>query len=129
MGMSIPLLHVAEFVDVLSPVARSVQLHSAHGYLLSQFISPRINHRTDKYGGSLENRTRILFEIYDGIKKEVNDPNFLLSIKINSQDVSVCWSAIVRQPLILYIDSSSMAASAQKNPERHASGLNRPVFI
>lgn len=66
----------------------SIQIHAAHGYLVSQFVSPRINHRTDKYGGSLENRTRILFEIYEGIKKEINDPNFLLSIKINSQDVS-----------------------------------------
>lgn len=67
--------------------AHRIQLHSSHGYLLSQFVSPRINHRSDKYGGNLENRTRILFEIYEGIKKEVNDPTFLLSIKINSQDV------------------------------------------
>ena len=57
-----------------------------HGYLLSQFVSPKINKRTDKYGGTLENRTRILFEIIEGIKKEVPDEKFLLSIKINSQD-------------------------------------------
>jgi len=66
--------------------ADGVQLHCAHGYLLSQSVSPKINKRTDKYGGSLENRTRILFEILEGIKKEVQDDKFLLSIKINSQD-------------------------------------------
>ncbi|KAK9894772.1 FMN-linked oxidoreductase [Cystobasidium minutum MCA 4210] len=66
--------------------ADGIQLHCAHGYLLSQFVSPRVNQRTDKYGGSLENRTRILFEIIEGVKKEVSDPKFLLSIKINSQD-------------------------------------------
>jgi len=77
-----------DFLDLLTHTY-SVQLHCAHGYLLSQFVSPRINKRTDKYGGSLENRTRILFEIIEGIKKEVTDPKFLLSIKINSQDVGI----------------------------------------
>ena len=45
-----------------------VQIHAAHGYLLSQFFSAKINQRTDRYGGSLENRYRILFEIIDGIR-------------------------------------------------------------
>jgi len=72
--------------------ADGVQLHCAHGYLLSQFVSPKINKRTDKYGGSLENRTRILFEILKAIQKEVTDPKFILSIKINSQDVSFSLS-------------------------------------
>jgi len=66
--------------------ADGVQMHCAHGYLLSQFVSPKINKRTDKYGGSLENRTRILFDILAAIKAAVPDPKFLLSIKINSQD-------------------------------------------
>lgn len=66
--------------------ADGIQLHCAHGYLLSQFVSPKVNKRTDKYGGNLENRTRILFEIIEGIKKQVLDSKFLLSIKINSQD-------------------------------------------
>lgn len=66
--------------------ADGIQLHCAHGYLLSQFVSPAVNKRTDRYGGSLENRTRILFEIISAIQKEVTDPKFLLTIKINSQD-------------------------------------------
>lgn len=65
-----------------------VQLHAAHGYLLSQFLSPRVNKRTDKYGGSLENRSRIIFEIIDAIRARVPDLKFCLSIKINSADFS-----------------------------------------
>jgi 2,4-dienoyl-CoA reductase-like NADH-dependent reductase (Old Yellow Enzyme family) len=58
---------------------------SAHGYLLSQFLSARVNKRTDKYGGPLENRSRIVFEIIDAIKARV-PKSFLLSMKLNSAD-------------------------------------------
>ncbi|KAA1114385.1 hypothetical protein PGT21_006795 [Puccinia graminis f. sp. tritici] len=66
--------------------ADGVQLHGAHGYLLSQFLSPRVNKRTDQYGGSFENRSRIVFEIIEAIKKRVADRKFILSIKYNSQE-------------------------------------------
>lgn len=46
-----------------------VELHAAHGYLIQQFLSPNTNHRTDEYGGSLENRMRFLLEIIRGIRK------------------------------------------------------------
>jgi 2,4-dienoyl-CoA reductase-like NADH-dependent reductase (Old Yellow Enzyme family) len=46
-----------------------VQLHAAHGYLLSEFLSPYTNRRTDAYGGSTENRVRIILEILDGIRE------------------------------------------------------------
>lgn len=45
-----------------------IEIHSAHGYLLHQFFSPLSNHRTDEYGGSFENRTRLLLEIVEAIK-------------------------------------------------------------
>jgi len=61
-----------------------VELHGAHGYLLAQFLAQTTNKRTDKYGGSLENRSRIIFEIVDEIKKRVKDESFSISIKINS---------------------------------------------
>ena len=63
-----------------------VQLHGAHGYLLSSFLQPYSNRRTDEYGGSLENRSRIIFRIIDRIREKVTDPKFILGIKLNSQD-------------------------------------------
>ena len=62
-----------------------VQIHAAHGYLISQFLSPHDNRRTDKYGGSLENRMRFLKEIYLGIREELGK-DFTIGIKINSTD-------------------------------------------
>ena len=62
-----------------------VQIHAAHGYLISQFLSPHDNRRTDKYGGSLENRMRFLKEIYLGMSEELGK-NFTIGIKINSTD-------------------------------------------
>lgn len=62
-----------------------VQIHAAHGYLLSQFLSPHHNLRTDEWGGSLENRLKIVLEIYQAIRKRVR-PTFLVGIKLNSSD-------------------------------------------
>lgn len=62
-----------------------VQIHGAHGYLVSQFLSPHHNQRTDKWGGSLENRMRFLVEIYQGIRAVVR-PEFLVGLKLNSAD-------------------------------------------
>ncbi|MCD6585662.1 MAG: NADH:flavin oxidoreductase [Desulfobacteraceae bacterium] len=62
-----------------------VQIHSAHGYLLSQFLSPAYNRRKDEYGGSIENRTRIHGQIYNAIRKAVGN-DYPVLIKINSED-------------------------------------------
>ena len=61
-----------------------VQIHCAHFFFLSRFISPLVNHRNDIYGGSLDNRIRILIEIIKGIKEK--NLNLHISIKINSSD-------------------------------------------
>ena len=61
-----------------------VQIHAAHFFFLSRFISPKINHRTDEFGGSTENRAKILLEILRGIKKSTK--NLHVTIKINSSD-------------------------------------------
>ena len=61
-----------------------VQIHAAHFFFLSRFISPRVNHRTDQYGGTTDNRMRILLEIMDGIRKAC--PTLHFTIKINSSD-------------------------------------------
>jgi len=62
-----------------------VQIHAAHGYLISQFLSPFYNKRTDEYGGSLENRARILMEVFGAIRDKVGD-RFPVLIKMNSED-------------------------------------------
>ena len=61
-----------------------VQIHAAHFFFLSRFISPAVNHRTDTYGGSTKNRSRILLEILAGIREAA--PDLHISIKINSSD-------------------------------------------
>ena len=65
--------------------ADGVQLHAAHGYLLSQFLSPYFNKRLDKYGGELANRAQMLFEVYATIRAAVGD-KYPIYIKINSED-------------------------------------------
>ena len=62
-----------------------VQIHGAHGYLVSQFLSPRMNIRTDKWGGSLENRARFVLEIYRKMRAKLG-ANYPIGIKINSAD-------------------------------------------
>ena len=61
------------------------QVHAAHGYLLSEFLSPRSNQRDDEYGGSLENRARALLECVASVRTAVG-PDFPVAVKINSAD-------------------------------------------
>ncbi|MCP4104370.1 MAG: NADH:flavin oxidoreductase [Desulfobacteraceae bacterium] len=62
-----------------------VQIHGAHGYLLSQFLSPYYNKREDEYGGAIENRARIILEVLQSIRAEVGD-KYPVMIKMNSED-------------------------------------------
>ncbi len=61
-----------------------VELHGAHGYVLCQFLSSEINGRTDRYGGSLENRSRLLFDIVDGIRAHCR-PDFNLGVRLSPE--------------------------------------------
>jgi len=62
-----------------------IELHGAHGYLIDQFMSPIINHRTDKYGGSIENRMRFGLEIVEMIKAEVGK-NFIIGYRMGGNE-------------------------------------------
>jgi 2,4-dienoyl-CoA reductase-like NADH-dependent reductase (Old Yellow Enzyme family) len=62
-----------------------VQIHAAHGFLLSQFLSPFYNKRKDSYGGAIENRARIVLEVFRSIRNAVGD-RFPVLIKMNSED-------------------------------------------
>ena len=73
--------HAAEYLHAAG--YDGIQLHGAHGYLLAQFLASSTNQRTDQYGGSLANRSRIIIDIAQRIRKRVPQ-TFMLGIKINS---------------------------------------------
>ncbi|KAJ5987850.1 FMN-linked oxidoreductase [Penicillium waksmanii] len=79
------------FVDSARFVAESgfsgIELHAAHGYLLDQFINPKTNLRTDVYGGSAENRAKLLLDILKGCREAV-PATFCIGVKLNSADHS-----------------------------------------
>ena len=64
-----------------------VQIHGAHGYLINTFLSPSTNHRTDEYGGKIENRARILFEVYDAIRQAVGK-EYIIGVKFPFSDLN-----------------------------------------
>ena len=82
---------IQQFVDAARRVREAgldgIELHAAHGYLITQFLSSGINDRDDEYGGSVENRARFLLEIIRGIRKEVGD-DFHLQAKMNALDLN-----------------------------------------
>ncbi len=62
-----------------------IQIHAAHGYLISQFLSPITNKRSDKYGGDIQGRATFLLEVIDGCKKALGE-DYPISVKLNSAD-------------------------------------------
>lgn len=95
-GASVRELTTDECTELASKFARGaliaqlagadgVELHGAHGYLINEFLSPAMNHRTDRYGGSFENRVRFLLEIIAGIRADCG-PDFPISVRINVEE-------------------------------------------
>lgn len=62
-----------------------VEVHAAHGYLISEFLNPKVNQRTDEWGGSLENRARLLLKTVSAVRKKVGS-GFPVAVKLNSSD-------------------------------------------
>ena len=84
------LLFVIEQFATSSSIARDcgfngVQIHAAHGYLLSSSLSPKINTRTDRWGGSLENRVRLLVAVIRAVRTRTGR-DFIVAVKLNSSD-------------------------------------------
>lgn len=71
-----------------------VELHGAHGYILCQFLSPTINTRDDRYGGSFENRSRLIFDIIEGIRARCR-PDFNLGIRLSPERFDVRLAEII----------------------------------
>ncbi|MCT8517449.1 NADH:flavin oxidoreductase/NADH oxidase family protein [Glaesserella parasuis] len=114
-----------------------VQIHAAHGYLISQFLSPHHNRREDKWGGSLENRMRFLVEIYHAIRAAVQ-PEFLVGLKLNSADFQkggfdeTDSIQVVQEMAELGIDFIEISGGNYENPEMlstKASSQKREAFF
>jgi 2,4-dienoyl-CoA reductase-like NADH-dependent reductase (Old Yellow Enzyme family) len=73
---------------------QGVEIHGAHGYVLAQFLSPEVNQRTDRYGGSVENRARIVHEIIDGIRARTGG-DFSLGLRLSPERFGLKLAEIV----------------------------------
>lgn len=72
-----------------------IEIHGAHGYILCQFLSSEINHRDDQYGGSLENRSRIISEIIDGIREQCR-ADFMIGVRLSPERFGMKLSEILQ---------------------------------
>jgi 2,4-dienoyl-CoA reductase-like NADH-dependent reductase (Old Yellow Enzyme family) len=136
---------IAQFTSAARIAAEAgfagVQIHAAHGYLLSQFLSPLVNQRTDQWGGSVQNRMRMLIEVLRAVKS-LTPEAFLLTVKMN---VSDCQSGgfdaddalIVAQALenegvhLIEFSGGTYESSAMIDggPARDQSGAPEPYFL
>ncbi len=102
-----------------------VEIHGAHGYILAQFLSAEINHRDDHYGGSLENRARIIMEIIDGIRAATN-ANFQLGLRLSPErfglklaEIRDVTAEILRDGKIDFLDMSLWDVVKEPNEDEH----------
>ncbi|UQS16087.1 NADH:flavin oxidoreductase/NADH oxidase family protein [Pseudomonas sp. HS6] len=116
-----------------------IQIHAAHGYLLSQFLSPLTNRRTDRWGGSLENRARLLLSVIEAVRQAVS-PQFCVAVKLNSADFQrggfdtddarqvIEW--LNEQPIdLLELSGGSYEAPAMQGEARDGRTLAREAFF
>lgn len=109
----------------------AIELHGAHGYLLNQFMSPYTNRREDRYGGSVENRSRFICDAYERVREAVG-PDFPVLIKINCDDfidggaTLEDWIVLAQQLAEMGIDaievSGGTPASGKLGPNRTGVG-------
>jgi 2,4-dienoyl-CoA reductase-like NADH-dependent reductase (Old Yellow Enzyme family) len=133
------LEEIDELVEAFGQAARrgveagydAIELHGAHGYLLNQFMSPLRNQRTDRFGGSVENRARFVCDVYERMRDEVG-PQFPVMIKVNCDDFvpggagSEDWLYLAKRLAELGIDaievSGGTPASGKLAPNRTGIG-------
>jgi len=116
-----------------------VQIHAAHGYLLSQFLSPLSNQRDDAWGGSLANRARLLLDIVRAVRAAVQ-PDFAVAVKLNSADFQrggfssddaaqvVRWLADLQVDLV-ELSGGSYEAPAMQGASRDGRTLAREAYF
>jgi 2,4-dienoyl-CoA reductase-like NADH-dependent reductase (Old Yellow Enzyme family) len=124
-----------DFIDAAIRAKKSgydgVEVHGAHGYIVTQFLSSDINKRQDAYGGSLENRSRLLFEIVEGIRKACGS-NFLLGVRLSPErfgmklsEIKTISQQLVDSNLIDFLDLSlwDYKKTAEEFPDSNGSLL------
>lgn len=116
-----------------------VQLHAAHGYLLSQFLSPQVNRRTDRWGGSLDNRMRFLLEVVRAVHA-ATPRTFLLAVKLNSADFQrggfdaddalVVARALEREGVhLIEVSGGTFESVATTAPQRESTRSREAYFL
>jgi 2,4-dienoyl-CoA reductase-like NADH-dependent reductase (Old Yellow Enzyme family) len=102
-----------------------IEVHGAHGYVLAQFLSAEVNRREDRYGGSLENRARIVFEIIDGIRARCR-PDFQIGLRLSPErfglklaEIRDVAAEVLRQEKIDYLDMSLWDYAKEPVEEEH----------
>lgn len=100
-----------------------VEIHGAHGYILAQFLSPVINQRADRYGGSFDNRARLMLEVIDGIRGQCG-ANFQIGLRLSPErfgmrlaEVRELATEIMRNGQIDYLDLSLWDVTKQPHEE------------
>jgi len=104
-----------------------VEIHGAHGYIICQFLSSEYNQRNDEYGGSLENRSRLLFEIIDGIRVKCG-PDFLVGVRLSPErfgmqleEIKTICKQIVDGGKVDFLDISLWDIYKKPEDEKHQS--------
>ncbi len=117
-----------------------VQIHAAHGYLISQFLSPLSNRRTDAWGGSLQNRARLLLDVIKAVRAAVS-PGFCVAVKLNSADFQkggfdaadavqvVRWLNDLVVDLVELSGGSYESPAMQGTPQAGSTGAREAYFI
>ena len=111
-----------------------VEIHGAHGYILAHFLSAEINHREDRYGGSLENRARIIMEIIDGIRASTK-ADFQLGLRLSPErfglklaEIRDVAAEILRDQKIDFLDMSLWDVAKEPNEDEHKGRTLMSVF-
>lgn len=102
-----------------------IEVHGAHGYILAEFLSAEINRRDDCYGGTVENRSRIIFEIIDGIRATCR-PDFQIGLRLSPErfglklaEIRDVAAEVLRQEKIDYLDMSLWDVAKEPVEEEH----------
>jgi 2,4-dienoyl-CoA reductase-like NADH-dependent reductase (Old Yellow Enzyme family) len=120
---------IEDFVAAAVRVERAgfdgAEIHGAHGYVLCQFLSGEINHRSDRYGGSPENRARIVFDIVSGIRRRCS-PEFNVGIRLSPErfglkleDIRTVVQRLMDETAVDYIDMSLWDVFKEPEEEAH----------